>query len=158
MFRKLFALKGFLQGKSLWKAAFVAGQYTDVSTSTSFNEGEKCGKSAGQAMHEGQIHWAFSWIPLGVLHTSAQKLKKQSRKHTTLSSTWESKSRCWGICFCGGATSSSAVLEAQHTAEVTLPCSRCPSSVLNETFNVFRMWVISSFFVSKGHWVVLLFF
>lgn len=47
---------------------------------------------------------------------------------------------------------------ARSTAEVTLPCSPCPSSVLNETSKVFRMWVISNFFVSKGHCGFGLFF
>jgi len=33
-------MHGFLCGKSLWTAAFMAGQYMDVSESTYLNEGE----------------------------------------------------------------------------------------------------------------------
>lgn len=36
---------GFLHGKSLWKAAFTAGQYTDVSESTYLNEPEEVWKA-----------------------------------------------------------------------------------------------------------------
>lgn len=50
------ATKGFLHGKSLWKAAFMAGQYMDVPESTYFNEGKKSGRFVRQAMGEGQIH------------------------------------------------------------------------------------------------------
>lgn len=49
-------MKGFLCGKSLWKTAFMAGQYMEVPESTYFNEGKKSGRSVRQAMREGQIH------------------------------------------------------------------------------------------------------
>lgn len=48
-------MKGFLRGKFLWTAAFMAGQHMDVSESTYFNEGEKSGRSVGQATCEGWI-------------------------------------------------------------------------------------------------------
>lgn len=111
-----------------------------------------------QAMCESQIHWTFSLIEC-VLHLCTKKSMQET--HHLILHTETENPMCRGICFCGGATSSRAGLEAQHAAEVTLPCSPCPSSVWNETFKVFRMWVISNSFVSKGHcgvFFVLFFF
>lgn len=143
----------FLHGKSLRKTALMAGQYMDVPSSTYFNEGKTSGRFVKQAMCEGQIHWTFSWVPLSVLYTSVQKLKNQCRKHTTLSSTQGLRLIVHVL--------SNLLLWRGHLQQcstrsivrckVTLPRSPCPSSVLNETFKVFRMWVISNFFVSKGH-------
>lgn len=48
-------MKGFLHGKYLWKAAFMAGHYMDVSESTYFSEGNKSGSSVRQATCEGWI-------------------------------------------------------------------------------------------------------
>lgn len=153
---------GFLHGKSLWKAAFTAGQYTDVSESLIWMKQKKFGRHVRQGACEGQIHRAVFQVPLKLLYTSpAQKLKNCCRKHTT------------AIPHMGTDRIRVQVLRnlllwrdlpQQCRAGKTPrrrrhpPCSPCASPALNETFKVFRKWVIRYVFGSTSHWDVYFFF
>lgn len=115
---------GFLHGKSLRKAALMAGQYTDVSESTYLNEAEEVWKA-----REARRLWGsdsssclrFRWSCfILLLH---KNLKTAAGNILLLFPTrglTESESRCWGTCFCGGTFPSSAGLGRHHTAGDTL--------------------------------------